>query len=446
MSSYAEKRAEALDKLAAGDARGAFGIFRWTLEYAGVDAGDDHFSDAVGVLARIAEPIAGDDLAAGMRRVASDPDDVQALYDLGYELIEQGLHGIAATVLARAYAREPAEQVLTELVAALERDGNNPAARRFLEGAPELTETSFVCRYLLAFNALMTADIETPRRLLPGLEELLASDPDAPEGFPFMRNAIRDLLARADAVRAATPLDAMDLRGWHFVVSGGLLLHLSPFGFEDAMRGRYAFTQDSDDRMLEGLLRLRAALAAWDVRPPRVFTLPDRESEILGLAASMVLDIARAPWPAGGTEEPGLVVAYDLAGLEEPVIRSLHPHRPGQILFAHASCWTSEPPFAADVTTYLYQVNQSPWGERLRFDSESGKTVTAPPLEGDTSMLARKVFEAKLEDGALADLATLDALAKAAAGLRGDAAAGALRTSGTRRRQREDSPVKSNRF
>ena len=52
------------------------------------------------------------------------------------------------------------------------------------------------------------------------------------------------MLARAGTARAVTSLDRQDLRGWHYVLTGGVLASLSPYGF-DAMTGRWAYLSDS---------------------------------------------------------------------------------------------------------------------------------------------------------------------------------------------------------
>lgn len=256
---YDEARQAALESLEQGDVQSAFSKFRWTLEYPG-QLGEDpqRWRDALSIFARIATDMAGDEFGTLVRRVAASSDDLQTLYDFGYALVEQGLNGIAATALARANSLYPnQEPILTELACALERDVRFHEACRVLREAGEVIEQSFLCRYLLAYNGLVTGDLIEPRNLLRRL------DPGDDPNLTFMAGRIREMLTRADAVRGVTPLNETDLRGWHFVLTGGILLHLSPFGFEDAMRGRYAYTQDCAARCLEGIRRLGAVMAAW---------------------------------------------------------------------------------------------------------------------------------------------------------------------------------------
>jgi hypothetical protein len=441
LMTYPEARVEAEAALSGGDARAAFAALRPVLEYPGrIDEPD--WRGALRLFARIAAELAGDEWARHVRLAAEDPDDPQALFDLGYHLIEQSLPAAAATVLARANRLAPGDAtLLSEFVAALEGAGLNREAVRILRGSGDVLRDSPACQYLLGFNAMMTADLQTPRKVL----RQIAAVPD--EDVQAMARTLRDMLARADAIRGVTPLDERDLRGWHFVVTGGMLLHLSPYGFDEGMNGRYAYTSDSAERCLEGIRRLEAVLATWSVRPPRVYYAPGRDSATLGTAAATVLGLPAEPWPVEGAEEPGLIVAYDVGRLPPETWEGLARCRAGQVIWSHASCWTEEPPFAADLTTLLYQTNFSPWqAGRLRFDPQAERAVPAPEDPRAAEELAAEIVATEMEPDALADLPQLAALATAAARVGGDAAPGPFRITGHRGRQRTDSPVKSSRF
>ncbi len=45
---------------------------------------------------------------------------------------------------------------------------------------------------------------------------------------------------------------------------------------------------------------------------------------------------------------------------------------PGQVLHAHASCWTGPPALTADSVALLHQSVVAPWGERLRAGADGG--------------------------------------------------------------------------
>ena len=94
----------------------------------------------------------------------------------------------------------------------------------------------------------------------------------------------------------ARPL-ASNLLDWHYVLTGGLLLHTSAYGVE-AMHGRYAFLQDTNAFCFEVILRLRRLLGFLRIEPKALLALPDRDSAIYAEAAAKVLADAKAPMRA----------------------------------------------------------------------------------------------------------------------------------------------------
>ena len=137
MGRFADALSRIDDALQAGDARAAFSTLRpWLAFPPRVDDAD--WPAALDALRRVGREIVGDAFVE-MVNAARESDDVQALYDLGYELIEQELPDLAATFLARAVRKRPdLPGLLSELVTALERDGRHGEACRRLLGAPDL--------------------------------------------------------------------------------------------------------------------------------------------------------------------------------------------------------------------------------------------------------------------------------------------------------------------
>jgi len=258
-----------------------------------------------------------------------DPDSPDRLYDLGYALIDAGAPQIAAVVLWRCLALVgESEEVVCELVSALESALAYDDALEVLGSYGALRTRSFLCRYLYAFNAAMAGKLELTRATQPTLV------PDSTE-TEHMAATITGILARADQAAGICTLDHRDLRGWHHVLFGSLLAHQSPYGFDSPMHGRYAWLADSYARIASGLDRLRTLTSGLDL--PCVYAPPGRNHEILALAASERLGLPIAPWPAVGVPAPGLVVLYDLAELAPPDVARLIQRRPDQILYAHAS-------------------------------------------------------------------------------------------------------------
>jgi hypothetical protein len=314
----------------------------------------------------------------------------QQLYDFGYACIERGIPFLAIPALRRAVELMPDEPVLVmEFVSALERENRHAEAVAVLEPRAGALDP-WPARYLLAYNALFSGDAERAEREAAALP--------APEDERWLpaRDRLARMIARAGAVRAVSPLDARDLRGWHFALTGGFLATISPYGFEDGMTGRFAYMSDDFGMCRRSLDRLRLVLDAAGLRPASVGLLPDRSSTILGLAAARLFGLPAEPFAPGRPDV--LVVAYDLneTELDEARARGLWERAEGQVLFEHASCWTDPPVASADVTGFLHQVVKSPWGERLRMAPEGG-TETVPPDDRPVEELAAEIVRAAPE-------------------------------------------------
>jgi hypothetical protein len=412
----------AWELLDAGDVAGAMRSLRFT-------AGEMPIGELARVTGRAAEMMGFDDLAEASSALAGDPDRPQALYDFGYACVERGAAYVAVPALSAALRLLPEEAAIrTELVVALEREGRHGEAVRLLEERAG-TLSPWPHGYLLVFNAIMAGDLATARRHADRLP------PPADDQWAAAHDKVLRMLARA---AVAAPRDDRDLRGWHFVLTGGLLATLSPYGFDHGMTGRYAYTQDDYGRCRYGLERLRLVLDAAGARPATVSLLPDRSSRILGLAAAGVLGLPAVPF---APERPDtVVVAYDLT--EVDAAPALYERAPGQVLYEHATCWTTPPAVPADVSTYLHQVSVPPWGETMR-GTPDGAVERMPADDRPAEELAAEITGANPEpdpgdgatpadpDGSLAEFAR--------------AVAGEWRT-GARHHVASAGPVRSNRF
>jgi hypothetical protein len=382
--------------LAGGDDRAAFEQLRAGLGWpSGKAIPAAELPRWLELVAELAARRGADPLAELAGAAVRDPDSPDRLYDLGYALIDAGAPAIAAAVLWRCLALVgDSEEVVCELVSALESALAYPDAAAVLEDRAPLRARSFLCRYLYAFNAAMSGRLEVTRAVLAELE------PDSDE-TAGLRDTIRGICERAERVAGACPLDARDLRGWHYVLTGGLVLHQSPYGFDEPMRGRYAWLADSLPRVATGLERLARLVAPLAL--PCVYAPPGRDHEIVARAAGRRLGLPVAPWPAVGVPAPGLVVMYDLAQLPGGDVARLVQRRPDQIVFAHASPWTSDSPVAPDITTLLYQTVVPPWGAHAIVDPDTQRVSESPTDDRAADAIAAELAASPgLDDSELA--------------------------------------------
>lgn len=441
-TSLSEVLAQAQAELVGGDARAAFSTIRPALDYPAAQLdGAAAITAAFDGFARIAGAIAGAELAAVLQAVAAGPDDPNALYQAGFALYEQQLFGIAATVLARADRLAPRQpRILSELAAALEGAMRYGDAALAVD-ASGLAESDPLLAYLSGYNWIMVGEIDRAAARLPVLADV------RDDTLVHMRDALGGMVRRAQAVRSAgIDLGEHALTAWHAILNGTLLMHESPFGYDEPMRGRYAMVADSPGLMHEGIDRLGRILRALALAPERVIRAPDRASSILAAAVGRAFDRPVVDWSA--EDQRGLVVVWSLEELDAPaLLRAMFAHRPGQILFAHASNWVTPFGYAPDVTTLLGQTITHPFtGGALRVDPATQQVVPAQPDLRDDATLAAAILAASIDSPSQTPIEPVLAIARALAELPSADRLGLGRTTGNRLRQRAGSPVHSARF
>jgi hypothetical protein len=353
--------------LAAGDARGALAHVRQCLAWPrGRDVTE--LPPWLRLLRDVSAALSLDELVEIADDAVRDPDSPDKLYDLGYALIDAHAPSIAASILWHCLKLVgESEEVVCELVSALESALAYGDAYMILEQHAALRSRSFLCEYLFAFNAAMSGRLDTTRAVYARLV------PDSPE-MESMLGTIKGIVDRGDRIE---PRDERDLRGWQYVLTGTLLAHQSPYGFDEPMHGRYAWLQDSLARIKTGLDRvvpLARAIAA-----PCVYALPGRASEIVAGALATLLDVPLAPWPSIGIPE-GVIVAYDLAEIPGDALGRLSQRKADQLFFAHASPWTRDGAVAPDVTTLLYESIVEPVDEGTA-EEVAAAIVASPGLD-----------------------------------------------------------------
>ncbi|CAN5182114.1 hypothetical protein BH11MYX1_BH11MYX1_41280 [soil metagenome] len=419
--------------LAQGDERGAFANvcarLAWPIGRALGRTSGAEVGAWIAMLGTLALQMGAPKLHELTEAVVRDPDSPDRLYDLGFALIDAGLPLVAATVLWRCLSLVgDSEEVMCELVSALETATAYEDAFHLLDEREALRASSFLCSYLYAFDAAMTGRLEVVRETVGSLV------PSAP-AHEVMRATIEAIIERADRVTSVCALDRADLRGWHYVLTGGLLLHRSPYGFPAPMHGRYAWLQDSYALIATGLDRLRPFVAGL----PCIYAPEGRDHEIVARAAAQKFGLPVAPWPAIGVPAPGLIVAHRLEAIPPDALAALAHRKADQVFYAHASPWTYDSRIAPDLTMCLYQTLNAPWDVAHTYSTEPGQAIHRPADDRPAEVIAAEIVASagigEAETGA-DDLAGWDVLVARAWPL----------GPGPRTRLWAGGPVPSNRF
>lgn len=263
----------------------------------------------------------------------------------------------------------------------------------------------FMKGYLAAFDAMLAGHVEEAQRAFDTLPEA-ASSADA-----FMASRIERMLLRHGVAADLCALDERDVRGWHYVLTGSILLHVAPdepAGHSRSRHGRYTYLEDSDALILECLAKLEGVLEALGLPASPMVAFDQQHSRIVGLAAGTQL-VAK-PAMLLETDAPALLVAYDMASLIEPVRKHYTFHRPGQLLYAHSASATTEPKPAPDFLGVLYERRVSPWSRHAITEPDRPDLPAGPPSEDDAT-LAQRIIDQPISDEQLADLGDIVALA-----------------------------------
>lgn len=359
-----------------------------------------------GWLAELAECLAALQAARtseAARAAAAHPGDARSLFEAGWELIDVGLAAWAVGPLALADATAPGQaEVVYELAVALEAAYRPDEAVRLLDANVDLVAADPELRYQLAQATAMCGDMERLRALVPGVP--------ADGATAGLREVLDGLVARFDALSSACRLDDTDLRGWHAVLTGGLLLVRAP-GEAEGMSGRFAWTWESAEQLATVLDRLDMALAvAWMRKPTHVLADGGRDDLVLAHTAAARYRVPVVPLDADRPQGLGLLAVWSWE-MTPQRLALLTGAGSDQVLgFGYWLEWTRASWPAPDVVGVLAQHAQPPWGEGIRLASwpaapggpeptRPPETVTVPADDREAAVLAAELAAVPVPPG-----------------------------------------------
>lgn len=402
-----------LDENAAGY---ALQDIRESLRYPGQIESADELKTLTLLMSRCFAEFGNENLQQTCETVSQDSANIDALYQLGFELINAQYPDLGSAVLSYALRQSPQDlRILYELTASLEMQGLYEVALKYLKDS---NTDAFLARYLMAFNTLMTGDITESKKITATLRA-------NSESSNQMLKRLHNIFARAEAVDGVTPLDKSDYRGWHFILTGGLLLHL-PDPTENNY-GQYEYLEDSESLCKEGIYRLCSIFDVWKMHIPRILSFNNPESQRLGLAFSDTLGIPEKKVVT--PKEAGLFVIYDYSNVIPEVIDTISKYKIGQQIYCHASQFTREYKVAPDFTNLMYSSIISPWDRHIIFPRRPELPTSAPTESNE--QLAKRIVESDIRKSNLNDLQKLLDLAEAGKSF----AAGSMKEGATREKQ-----------
>jgi tetratricopeptide (TPR) repeat protein len=373
-----------VDQVRRGQLRPALGTL---LQALAVDPGHEGALQAAGRICRLLGSEADARLFDELR---ARPDDAEALYALGYRMVDEGRPEVAAALLEKSLAGDP-ENTATRRELAFARLQSRDFTGCLRTLAPldddaSLSETELMDVALVQAEAAFYA---TRRDL--ALRFLARAEEGVPEDDQRERmDALHGLLGRS----ARWPsLDSLGLREWHFIQHAGVILKVAGGYFEDGSRlGRY------------DILDLRMDMVAFLLQ--RLVHLLDR----LGLAHQVVMPVSPASAPlahalalalgvpceeelTGRRGRSALLVAANALEFG-PLLASLGRHTPDLRLFSLNLDWEHEAPVCPEVVGVVARRAFLPWEERYVLDSRTKQMRALPADERPAAEIGAELHAA----------------------------------------------------
>ena len=366
-------------------------------------AADPDFAPTYELAARVLTQIGGGEEAALFEAARQNFNDFRPFFDLGYHFIDVQNVRLALPFLQRAHRLNPDDaQTACELAVAYAHQlqpekGREALAQMYENGHFWEVYQFFWCCFLTQFEVDKIRDfVETYRAAFAARHDEASQGPVS--ALDKLDNGLRRYDALNEKEQGVPPIF---IRDWHFIQYGAALLSFFDDNEGDVQvaGGRYVALWGQMESVAGILHDLVRFLSGLDRLPERLLYLPDRDSEIIGLALGSLLNVP--PEEADDTNVGGpnrLIVAADSRELYSS---ALSPVYPSQTVFALNVHWTDDGAVTPDVGGVMTQAYYFPWrGENMTFDPE---TRTTSKSEEDT----RPSFAIAAELAALPDEADL---------------------------------------
>jgi tetratricopeptide (TPR) repeat protein len=340
----------------------------------------------------------GDEEAQLFEEAYSQFEDPTPFYRLGSHFSQIGQTDLAVPFLERSLQLAPDNiQIATELGLAYTSAFQPQRARQVL--ARFLDRGDYWASYQYYWSSLLLNQPDGVREFIKiSLSDLTESDlePRVKAAVRYTLDQLERALHRLDIVQP--PED--NIRDWHFIQYGAAILDVMDQRIsQDGDRvagGRYVALWPQYEKLSGVLHKADRLLEAIGRRPNRVLALPDRESEILGRALAIIMDL---PFQSATAAQAGManqvIVAADNRLLRFPELANT---KPDQSLIAVNLNWLEDSPINPDVCGFMTQLCRYPWeAGSIRVDPDSEQMQETPADERPAEEIAAELAETEPE-------------------------------------------------
>lgn len=326
------------------------------------------------------------DAAELYEQVVSDPEDAEAYFRLGYQLVQEEAFGSALGPLSRCVKLAPdAAAANYEFAYALMKEFYNEEALHFFGKAFEqeqaMSITFYIAQLLIFLGRSGEASIFVNK-----LEEQVQAE----NGEGGMQLAyLKDMLRRYRTYKPQT------IRDWHFVQYGTILLCTFEEDYpeeENHSNGRYTLVNFGYQQVANVLAAFQTTIGLLSVFPEYQYVAAAGETSApLAYALGRMLMLPVKSLADGlASGDKGIVIASFSDELHE--IGANVWQRDDVLLFSFALSWTRESDILPEVIGYLAQAPRLPWQSRVELN-EQGEPEMVPIDERPVEEIARNILD-----------------------------------------------------
>jgi tetratricopeptide (TPR) repeat protein len=353
---------------------------------------DPTHSDALEAASKICRMLGATEDALLFEALRDAPGDADALYSLGYRLVDQTRPDVAIALFERGLRSQPSsgtsDSLRRELAFAQFANRDFEACMSSLgalENQLELAEAERLDLHLLqAEAALYLFRRDVALHFLAQAEEIISDD-----GQRARMDALHALVGRSNHWPR---LGDAGLRAWHFIQTGGVLLKTAGGYFEDGSRaGRYGSLDLRADMvafLLQRLVHLfeRLGIDVETVIPTSPTAAPLAQALARRMGRTFVESLADR---SGRT---ALVVAAG-AGEFEPLSQGFARHRTGLHLFSVNLDWSRDNAVLPEVAGILASRAFLPWETRYALDPDTHEMREVQGDERPSTVIGAELVE-----------------------------------------------------
>lgn len=320
---------------------------------------------------------------------------------LGSHFSSSGDYMIAQPFLKRALALDKSNtDTAHDLAIAYARRFSIREAIEALESVN--VHVDFWALWFLAKCKILNNEINDASVFITRLEKAFEGDDDSDETeIPRLKvTELKEMLARHKTI--ASP--QTHIRDWQFIQYGGVVLDCFDTGDDQYVAGgRYVASWGSNESIADIAAKLKELIMALNIPVNAVKFLPDRNSQIVGMVISKVLNLPGDMLSTNEENESCLIVASDSASLNEYEFNTIGK---GQIVFALNHNWLQSAMVSPDIIGFMTQSYYFPWdGNGFKMvDAEAGKFEKTEPDNRTDNEIADDIANIRVENSDNSDL------------------------------------------